>query len=59
MAEKGNSPAERKITAYPTPKNHKQLIAIASTEGGVSKVVNNALKCYFESKAPLDNGHKS
>ena len=58
MAEK-NSSHERKITAYPTPKNHKQLIAIASTEGGVSQVINKALKCYFESKEPLDKAHKS
>lgn len=43
----------RRVTAYPPPTTHKNLVSLAQTRGkSVSGIINEALKQYLKKETP-------
>lgn len=53
MSEKRNSSLDRRVTAYPPPTTHKNLVNLAEKQGrSVSGIINDALKEYLKKETP-------
>ena len=53
MADKRNTSLDRRVTAYPPPTTHKNLVNLSKKQGrSVSGIINDALKEYLKKETP-------